>query len=174
MRERVHVLNIVTWTSKKAQDSRMIDRNAPRLNIPGNGWQLANQFDKGPSSFPPPRASLDPPKNNFSPFVSCCLLSPGTCPGIICFIQRPVKSFEVIPRRLMEEMLNRNGREHSMPRQYNRRAGRLSVNESWMKRWQSNVSGRNKMRWVEGEENKKRRKNGPRERERELGERFSN
>ena len=64
-----------------------------------------------------------------------------------------------------------------MPRQYNRRGGRLSVNESWMKRWQSNVSGRNKMRWVEGEGNKKKKKWTEREREREdvvgtLGERF--
>lgn len=47
--------------------------------------------------------------------------------------------------------------------------GRLSVNESWMKRWQSNVGGRNKVRWVAGGENKKKKK---KRRERVAGRTF--
>lgn len=42
---------------------------------------------------------LDSSKNNFSPFVYVVSTFRA---GIICFIQRPMKSFEVIPRQLME------------------------------------------------------------------------
>lgn len=41
-------------------------------------------------------------EKQFLPFCLRCLLFARYGAGIICFIQRPVKSFEVIPRQLME------------------------------------------------------------------------